>query len=269
MVYPYRKRLAVSLSLALFLSVAIVFGQEKGREYHVPEGCECIELFAEGSMEKEMTYVIREFGRQIPFLITGPIAIPLTGYIDGVVFLAVDMPYTDIRWLDMLCFVSGEGGIYYCENSGERHLIVGTEGMITSFCLSEEGIFFTEKDCLLFKPFSDGEVKALICADEAIGPVSVADNVCFFGVGKEIFAIQGPSMAKIYSAQSEVLTLAAHPDGSVFFGTNSGVYCITPDLKEAEIVSSPARSLDIVGSNLFLSFIDASCVMITNITLFS
>lgn len=247
---------------------SLVQGQEKGREYHVPVGCECVELFAEGSVEQGALYLIREFSNRLPFLIAGPIAVPLTGDIDGVIYLTVDMPYTDIHWLDLECFVSGESGLFYCENNGEKHLLIGTDGMITSFGLSTEGIFFIEKDCLLYKRFGEGGVMAIIHADKAIGPLSVIDNICFFSVGKDIYAYRESNLVKIYSAPSEVLALAVHPDGSVFFGTGSSVNCITPDLREVEIVHSPTRSLDLIGDNLYISFLDGSLSMITNISLF-
>ena len=271
MVYQSGKKLilgAFSIWALLLFAAWMAYGQGGERSFNVPEECSCIELFSPGTLSSDTQYKVRQYGNGIPAITIGPVSILLSGDIEGGAKLPIDDTYSDIRWFGTQFFYAGEGGLYYCENSGEKHLLIGSEEMISEFGMSEEGIFFTVKQGLFFLTYGSDSLQCCFLGSQPISHLSVIEDGCFFSEGKEIFAFGRGSVAKLFSAESDILAIAGHNSGMVFYGTADGVHCITPDFQEADIVSSPVRNLDIVGDDLFITFADASCVMITDISYF-
>lgn len=271
MVYQSSKGPVLGYSFAILLlleSFGIASAQDMGQKLYVPEGCECIELFEKRLLPENVNYIIRPVSNGLPMVVIDKTAFPLTSLVEGWIALPIEGSYSDIHWLGTQCFHSNEGSIYFNEQSGIEHQIVSSNGTISGFSLSKDGIYFSEKDCLFFLSFEKRDITCVYQADKKIGPLTTDDNCCFFSAGNDIFGLQGQTIIRLFTAESTITALAVHPNGTLFFSTETSVNFITPDYAEGEISDSAAHDLVLAGELLFIVFKDASCVMITNSSLF-
>lgn len=269
MVFRRNRGITTCLAALIFLSSGFAAGQTVRRAYYLPVGCECYNIFGEKNPPSRINYLIRPFANNLPIMIIGNTATPLSGEMTGGFLLPMDRPYSEIQWLGTQCFFLCDGAIYFCEHNGNSHLLVSGDGSISNFTLSDIGIYFTEKDCLFLLPFDEGsDIECLFQADAPIVPLIYQDGCCFFAAGKDIFGIRGQKLIRVYSAESNVSALAIHPNGTIILSTETAVSYITPAFSYGTIVESPAHDLVVIGDTLFITFQDASCSMITNSYLF-
>lgn len=235
----------------------------------LPEGSECIEIINADSLSWNTPYIFRPFYDGHPAIIANNYLTVIDDTLSSPIPLSFDHIISDIHWIERGCFFSADSTIFYGGDDGKMHPLVVSNRKIDSFCVSDNRILFPVDSSIVEYIFESNEVTPIVQVHSTIHHLVQETSSIFFSAGNDLFLYYSNELYHLFYSNSEIITFAIHPSGSIFLGSEKGLSFLTPEYKKIDIASIPIRDLTLIGDDLFVIFKDNSSVMLTNVSQFN
>lgn len=261
-----------ALRLGLLLNLIVIICGAKQPDLNItmtlPAGCESYAIVSKDSLIALSGYHFRAFFEDTPVMVFSNYILELDDTLSNPVLLPFDDDFSDINWLNGDCFFSADSTIYLCEMNGGIRPLICADRCINRFDVSHDEIVFSLGSTLYLYSIDDKSCDALYTAPGNIFNIQILQGVIFFSSGNDLFVYTSKQVYRIYSTDFEISAFAVHPNGSIFFGTEHAVYCISPNYRIVKIVDKGVNEMRIIKNNLYIIFNDDSSVYITESSLF-
>lgn len=236
--------------------------------YFLPDGVRCIELIAQDVDTSR--YYFREFVAGSGLIVSGDSYLALDDTIPCFYHFPFERHFDDIAWLNGNCFLARDSTIYYAEDDGEEHAILRTDNRVNRIWPIESGIYFSSDSTISFFRFEIADAEPVAKMPGIISDVAPMDSEdCFVACDSTIIFISNGELYKVVSDSLPILSVALHPNESLFFSTKHRVAYLDVDGVQTTIVNKGARQLLLVSDNLFCIHDDNSSIILNGIRNFN
>lgn len=250
-----------SLSL-LLLAISV---PEIEPEFLLPQGCEVVALVNEPS---DVRYFYRDFASEFPVMVMDHYICSLEDESLPALALPCEEPVSDISWRGTNCFYAVGPVIYVCTENGEATPAIEADTDIKSFIVNDNGLLFNLGDRLVAYSYRVETARTLFCSEGTIGKVIGDNSTVFFSSGKNLFILQADALSLILEDEADIISFAVHPNGSIYYAMDTGLYYIDPRYRKIKISDTAVRDMTLVGDSLYLILRNGTSMAITHVSMF-
>lgn len=236
----------------------------KGAKVLIPSGSELFQISPASSTIKKEGFLIRAYWEDCPVAVWGNNVLTIKDDVVSVFDLPITTPISDIAFLSGDCIFASGKDISRCTESGKVIKLLSADAPVSRVIPDADGILYATEKTLVYCDYANKVGHIFYKAKEKIVLANCFDREIFFACGKDIFLLSGNELIRLYSDKQKIRAMSVHQDGTIFYSTDKGTFMLSSDYRRLTITKRKTTAIDIIDDDLYLTFSDGYCAMISN-----
>lgn len=149
-------------------------------------------------------------------------------------------------------------------DDGKAEDLIVTQSKNLRFCLEEENniLYFSTDKTLYSLNWDDMSPTPLCSFDGTITGLTASGQDCCVASGPSLYLCNNQHNYKLFTAPEEIHTFTLGPQGLLFYGTDSGLYCASPQGMICSLSHNGVSDVKCISNSLYVTFLDNSAIHI-------